>query len=66
MCMVFKPKSLKTLSIPNLYLGGAKLNFSDVKKYLGVFISNECDDNADIQRQTKCIYARGNTLITKF
>ena len=35
-------------------------------KYLGVIIDEQYCAHEDIQRQTRCIYARGNVLIKKF
>ena len=65
-CMLIKPKCLKFLECPALVLGGLKLKFTDVKKYLGCFISEDCYDDHDIKRQIRCVYARGNILIKKF
>ena len=64
--MCVKPKRLKNLSIPNVYLNGKPLKFIDKHKYLGVIFSEHQSDNDDIDRQTRSIYARGNMLIKRF
>ena len=65
-CMLIRPKWLKSLKTPTLLLGGLHLQFTDVKKYLGCFISEDSYDDCDIKRQIRSIYARGNVLIKKF
>ena len=64
--MCVKPKSLKKLRVPNVYLNGKPLSFIDKHKYLGVIFSEHQSDNDDIGRQTRSIYARGNMLIKRF
>ena len=65
-CMSILPKCLSKIYVPKLYLNGMVLNFVTNEKYLGVFISNDLYDDSDIQRQTRSIYARGNSLVRKF
>ena len=36
------------------------------QKYLGVLLSESCKDDNDLNRQLRCIYARGNMLLRKF
>ncbi len=65
-CMCVKPKWLKQLKMPDLFLGGRKLNFTSAKKYLGCFICDDLTDNHDIKRQVRCVYTRGNVLVKTF
>ena len=64
-CMLIRPKWLKSLKSPTLLLGGRILQFTNVKKYLGCFISEDLYGDCDIKRQIRCVYARGNILIKK-
>ena len=51
---------------PNFQLCGAGLPYADSYTYLGHIISSDLSDNVDIMRQTRCLYARANTIIRKF
>ena len=50
----------------NFQLCGAGLPYADSYKYLGHIISSDLSDNDDIMSQTRCLYARANTIIRKF
>ena len=65
-CMCVKPKGCKSLLIPDLFLGGQVLIFTDCKKYLGAFICDNLSDDKDIKRQIRSVYTKGNLLIKKF
>ena len=65
-CMCFKPRNLSDLHVPNLYLNNVNLEFVSGAKYLGVLISDKLNDDDDIFRQVKSLYARGNVLISRF
>ena len=65
-CMSIKPRSLKNLNVPNIYLNGKKLSWSDNQKYLGVYLCNDRSDVKDLSREMRAIYARGNILLRKF
>lgn len=65
-CMVFKPKWIKNMHCPKMVLGDSILDYTEEAKYLGCFITNNMSDDTDIRRQIRCIYSRGNTLISKF
>ena len=65
-CSCIKPKLLKSIYVPTVFLGGIGLSFTESHKYLGVCIDQRLSDDNDIVRQTRCIYARGNILIRKF
>ena len=64
--MCVKPKWLKKISIPDFYLCGRSVDIVSSQKYLGVLITDVLNDNDDIQRHVKGIYARGNMLVKKF
>ena len=65
-CMVISAKSNFSKRIPDIFLNDKILSFTDEHKYLGVKICNNFSDNADIKRQRKVEYAKGNSLICKF
>jgi hypothetical protein len=67
--MIFLPYKITSrvsYSFPNLMLNGCALNIVDSYKYLGHVISPVSDDNLDIARQMRLLYARTNVLIRKF
>ena len=64
--MCVKPRWLKNLSIPAMYLDGKQLKIVHEQKYLGVFLTDTMKDDCDIKRQIRSIYARGNVLIKRF
>lgn len=64
--MCCKPKHMKNLTVPLCYLNGCALKYAETHKYLGVFLNEYCNDDKDILRQRKGIYARGNVLISRF
>ena len=65
-CMAIFPKSWKPNRIPNVLLYGKSLNFVNTKKYLGYMVSSSGDDNTDLQRQLRCVYARANWIARNF
>ena len=64
--MCIKPRRFKDLYIPNVTLNGNVLDFVTSHKYLGYYIDASFTDNKDISRQTRSIYAQGNSLVRKF
>ena len=64
--MCFKPKCLANLIVPMFTLNGCKIELVVSYVYLGVVIEDSYNDNMDLGRQTKAIYARGNSIIKKF
>ena len=67
--MIFLPYKITSrvsYSFPNLMLNGCALNIVDSYKYLGHVISPVSDDNLDIARQMRLLYARTNVIIRKF
>ena len=65
-CMMVTPKWLKYIDVPHIYLNDKELTFVQEHKYLGIIISCKMCDDLDIKQQTRALYARGNTLISKF
>ena len=64
--MCFKPKLLKNLAVPLVYLNDTPLQLVDQVKYLGVFIDESLTDHNDMIRHKKYLYAKGNLLIRHF
>ena len=65
-CMCVKPKGMKDLYFPKMYLEDKVITCVSKEKYLGCFITNDLSDDDDLQRQMCSIYARGNILIRNF
>jgi hypothetical protein len=65
-CMCIKHKSNILIDTPNIILNGNSLQWLKNHQYLGVFINEYFNDDTDIKRQMKYIYAKGNMLIRKF
>ncbi len=65
-CMFVKSKKFKDLPTPVITLNGKTIKFSDHEKYLGVRTSSDCKDDADITRQMRSLYGRGNLIIRSF
>ena len=70
-CIFIKPRWLKNISIPNLYLGYKcyilVISVTTTEhKYLGMYISDTRKYECDIKRKLKGVYTRGNILLKKF
>jgi hypothetical protein len=65
MCMTILPKRYK-LSIPSLSLNNADLMYTDSIKYIGVVLNSNFNDDGDISRQLRSLYASSNTILRKF
>ena len=65
-CMCIKPKWLKDLTVPTFVLNNRYLSNVNIQKYLGIYITDTLEDDKDMIRQMKGIFARGNTLIKRF
>ncbi len=65
-CMTVLPKWLKSVTIPKFVLNDVELKTVKKQKYLGVFITDDLTDDADMERQRKSIYCTGNMLIRRF
>ena len=65
-CIVVKPKLLKKLNMPTVYLNGKALNFVSSHKYLGVLFCDDQRDDDDITKHIRGLYSRGNVLTKNF
>ena len=65
-CMCVRPKWLKDLSFPDIFLDDNPIKVVNKEKYLGAIIVNDNFDDEDIKRQMRSIYAKGNVLIKNF
>ena len=63
--MVIKPRGMVFTS-PDIFLGGVAIRYVDQFKYLGHIISNDLTDDADIEREIRNMYIRGNTIVRRF
>ena len=63
--MVVKPRG-RNVSTPLMYLNGVALEYVDSVKYLGVMLSNDMKDDADMNRHLRSFYARSNVILRKF
>ena len=64
--MIFKSKTYKKCISPVFRMGSVALDECFLYKYLGHFISHDLNDNFDIMRQCRSIYAKGNSLVCNF
>ena len=65
-CMCFRSKEMKKLHVPTIFLDKKPLDFRNENVYLGIKIREDLRDDDDIERQRKCMYAKGNVLIRNF
>ena len=64
-CVVFKPKRYK-LKCPTVSLAGTVIPNLNSVKYLGVILTDNLQDDEEIMKQTRSLYAHGNVLLRKF
>jgi hypothetical protein len=64
-CLIVKSK-WSPIKCPVFYLGSALLPHTDSYKYLGHIINSSLTDDADVQRQTRSLYARANIIMRRF
>ena len=55
-CTIFKPKAYK-LYLPSVFIGSDALKCAAESKYLGFSFCDSKQDNNDIQRQMRTLYA---------
>ena len=65
-CMCFKPKNQSCLYVSDTSMNNQVLSFVPSYRYLGVIANDKLDDDDDIMRHVKSLYARGNMLISRF
>ena len=61
-----KQNWLKEIELPALMLGANVLMYVSNHKYIGMFIDDLSCDKADMNRQKRGIYCRGNVLVKRF
>ena len=64
-CMVVNHSDRKN-STPLMYLNGIALEYVDRVRYLGVLLSQDMKDDADMSRHLRSFYARINVIFCKF
>ena len=64
-CMVVKPRG-RNVSTPLMFLNGDALEYVDSVKYIGVLLSHDMKDDADMSRRLRSFYARSNVIFRKF
>ena len=64
-CVVFIPKRYK-LSCPTASLAGTVIQNLNSVKYLGITLTDNLQDDEEIMKQTRSLYAHGNVLLRKF
>lgn len=65
-CMCIKPRDLKKLYVPDVFLNNNALTWTKKQKYLGVYITDDRCDRDDLSRELRALYARGNLILRKF
>jgi hypothetical protein len=65
-CLFIKSKKFKDLPTPSVTWIGNVIKLVDYENYLGVITSSDCKDDADINRQTRSLYGKGNSIIRNF
>ena len=64
--MCFRSSKFRDISVPSFYINGKAIELVECHKYLGVWLTSDLKDDMDIVRQTRYVYASGNSLIRKF
>ena len=62
----FLPEDKKKYRIPPIHMNNEPIPVVDHFKYLGHILSDNKNDDLDIERQRKKIYAQGNSILRKF
>jgi len=60
--VLFCPKKYKQSAPSNVVLNGARVQFLDQVKYVGMWINASWKDDDDIRRQVKSLYCAANKL----
>ena len=63
--IIFKPKAYK-LYLPPVFIGSNALKYVAESKYLGFSFCDSKQDDNDILRQMRTVYAKSNTLLRTF
>ena len=64
--MICRTKEDQRLNFPVFYLSGQILSVCNSCKYLGHIINDKLEDDSDMLRQRRMLYAQANMLVRKF
>ena len=64
--LICRSKGDQKLTFPVFYLSGQVISVSSSCKYLGHIIDDKMQDDADMLRQRRMLYAQANMLVRKF
>ena len=64
-CTIFKPKTYN-LYLPPVFIGSDALKYVVESKYLGFSFCDSKQDDNDILRQMRTVYAKSSTLLRTF
>ena len=64
-CIVFKPDRF-SLKCPLVHFGNNVLEYQEKVNYLGVLLNDKLNDNDDIMKQMRGLYALANSVLRKF
>ena len=64
-CIVFKPDRF-SLKCPLVHFGNTVLEYQEKVKHLGVLLNDNLNDNDDIMKHMRGLYARANSVLRKF
>jgi hypothetical protein len=64
-CMVFKPNRYR-LHCPPVHIGSEQVEYRQSVKYLGVLLKTDLQDNDEMLKHVRGLYARCNTVLRKF
>ena len=64
--MICRTKEDRELNFPVFYLSGQILSVCNSCKYLGHIINDKLEDDSDMLRQRRMLYAQANMLVRKF
>ena len=64
--MCVRPKCLKDMYVPSVKINGKKVEYTSEHKYLGCILTENMNDDKDLNRQIRQVYTKGNCLVSKF
>ena len=64
--MLIKPRGMRDFIPPKIFINDDEIKYVEQFKYLGHIITSDFTDDLDIERETRNLYIRGNTIARKF
>ncbi|XP_061714626.1 uncharacterized protein LOC133523131 [Cydia pomonella] len=64
--LIFKAKKYNPNTLPKIMLGGEPLKIAKQFKYLGHMLTEELNDDCDLERERRALAVRGNMLARRF